>query len=77
MVVTPLGTHGFRDVTGYKPSFLHGIDIVSRGLKDGVVGHEVSGSNVSVISLNVNSGTVRSMSSEEEVTGVRKAMGRI
>lgn len=54
-VVTPLRTHGFRDVTGYKPSFLHGINIVSRGLKYGVVGHEVSGPNVSVISLNVNS----------------------
>lgn len=55
LVVTPLRTQGFRDVTGYKPSFLHGINIVSRGLKYGVVGHEVSGPNVSVISLNVNS----------------------
>lgn len=54
-VVTPLRTHGFCDVTGYEPSFLHGINIVSRGLKYGVVGHEVSGPDISVISHNVNS----------------------
>lgn len=54
-VVTPLRSHGFCDVTGYKLGFFHGINIVSRGLKYSVVGHEVSGPNVSVISDDVNS----------------------
>lgn len=65
-VVTPLRIHGFCDVFSYKLGFFHGVNVVSRGLKYSVVSHEVSGPNVSVISDDVNSRTIGSMSPEEE-----------
>lgn len=65
-VVTPLRIHGFCDVSGYKLGFFHGINEVSRGLKYSVVSHEVSGPNISVISDDVNSRTIGSMSPEKE-----------
>lgn len=53
-VITALSTHGFRDVTGHKSGFFHSVNKVSGGLQHGVVGHEVCGSDASVIAKDVN-----------------------
>lgn len=54
MVVTSFLAHGFGDVTSDEASFSHGVNKVSRGLKHGVVGHEVRGSDTRVITKDVN-----------------------
>lgn len=53
-VVASFKAHGFGDVTGNEDGFSHGVSKVSRGLKHGVVGHEVSGSDTRVIADEVN-----------------------
>lgn len=70
-IITAVLAHGIGDVTSDEAGFLHGVNEVGGGLKHGVVGHEVCGSNTRVVAKDVNCRPISSMSPERRLSGVR------